>query len=75
MTARLRSHQLTTTVLIKLIKGISKKLKSDKDKTVFSHKVLVVVCIINLFISLIVLSLSDFNFFEILLSVLLRELL
>jgi hypothetical protein len=49
MIEHLRSHRLTITVLIKLIKRISKKLKSDKDKTVFSHKVLVVVCVVILF--------------------------
>jgi hypothetical protein len=36
MIARLRSHRLTITALIELIKVISKKLKSDKDKTVLS---------------------------------------
>jgi hypothetical protein len=50
MIARLRAHRITLTVLIKLIKGVSKKLKSDKDKTVFSHKVLVVVCLVIVFV-------------------------
>jgi hypothetical protein len=50
----LRSHRLTIAVLIKLIKGISKKLKPDKDKTIFSRKVLGVVCLVILFMSYIV---------------------
>jgi hypothetical protein len=51
MIARLRSHRLSVTVLIKLTKGIPKKLKPDKDKTVFSCKVLVVVCLVIVFMS------------------------
>jgi uncharacterized membrane protein len=45
-------HRVTRR-LIKLIKGISKKLNSDKDKTVFSRKVLVVVCLVIVFMSMI----------------------
>jgi hypothetical protein len=56
MIAVLRSHRFKITVLIKLIKGISKKLKPDKDKTVFSCKLLVVVCLVIVFISLILFS-------------------
>jgi hypothetical protein len=55
MIACLRSHQLYNNCLNKTDKKVfQEKLKSDKDKTAFSHKALVVVCLVIVYNSYIV---------------------